>query len=47
MVEKKWHAIPTFETEWLKCSTWMVLAEDRDLWKEAVDTYIERKYGSV
>jgi len=47
VVEKKWRATPTFETEWLKCSTWMVLAEDRDLWKEAVDTYIERKYGSV
>ena len=47
VVEKKWRATPVFEVEWLKCSTWTVLAEDRDLWKEAVNTYIDGKYGSA
>ena len=47
VVEKKWKATPTFEKRWLECSTWTVLAEDRDLWKEAVNTYIDGKFGSA
>jgi len=47
VIEKKWHATPALEQQWLSCGTWTVLAEDRDLWKEVVNTYIDGKYGSA